>query len=159
MRHSPAIVQVVDVPLLIPPKKAETGETCPECGGPAEVDLFWSTSPDSPAVRVLKKQICCGGRPGRNSRLRNQPTVHCPVQVVIVESQTNPECEVIAQTVEAEVTFRPDALTRQLNRAIELLASLDDEECQQLAQAARLTRELQQRKRVLKARLRGDRLS
>ncbi len=141
------------MPLLIPPKKAEAGEPCPKCGGPAEVDLFWSTSPDNPEVRVLKKQICCGGRPGRSSRFRPQPTPHCPVQVVIVESQPVAQCEVIAQAVEAEPAFRPDILTRQLNAAIELLARLDEDECRQLVEAARLTRELEQRKQALKARI------
>ena len=154
VRHSPAIVQVVDVPLLIPSKKTETGETCPECGGPAEVDLFWSTSPDNPEVRVLKKQTCCGGRPGRSSRFRTQPLARCPVQVVIVESQPIAECEVIAQAVEAEPAFRPKTLTRQLDKAIELLARLDEDACLQLVQIARLTREQEQRKQALKARIR-----
>lgn len=149
MRHSPAIVQVADVPLLLPPKKAEAGETCPQCGGPAEVDLFWSTSPENPGQKVLKKQICCGGRPGRNSRYRTSPVTHCPVQVMILE-----QAEVVALASPPEPNPEPDlSLTARLDAAVELLALLSEAECLQLVEAARLTRELCLRKQALKASL------
>lgn len=39
--------------------------TCSKCGGPAEVETFWSTSPERPGYRVLKKKISCGKPPTR----------------------------------------------------------------------------------------------
>ncbi|MBX3166715.1 MAG: hypothetical protein KF760_04855 [Candidatus Eremiobacteraeota bacterium] len=147
MRHSQAIVQVVDVPLLIPAQKAATTEICPQCGGPAEVDLFWSTSPGCPGLKVLKKQTCCGGRRGRHSRFRAQPLKRCPVKVEIVESQ--PICSAVPLPPELEIPFDPS----QLDAAIALLARLDEAECAQLLRAARLTRQLRERKATLKSKL------
>lgn len=139
------MLQVRSIPLVIPPKKAEATGTCPLCGGPAEIDLFWSTSVDQPGVKVLKRQICCGGRRGRPSRFRTAETHHCPVQVEILESQ-HPQ----------EPLFAPETLDTQLDAAIHLLAHLTEEECSQLVHLVRITRTLKHQKAALQQKLRDQ---
>jgi hypothetical protein len=136
------MLQVRSVPLVLPPKKAEATETCPLCGGPAEIDLFWSTSLDQPGVRVLKRQICCGGRRGRPSRFRTAEVPRCPVQVEILERE-EPQ----------EPLFPPESLSARLDAAVQLLASLDEQECRQLVQLARVTRQLARQKAELQQKL------
>lgn len=150
---SQAIVQVVDVPLLIPPKKAEAMEICPACGGPAEVDLFWSSSPETPRLKVLKKQICFGGRPGRSTRFRTTPVARCPVQVVIVETAS--ESEVVAEIAQPQPE-PTEPMGQKLDAAVELLSRLDESGCQQLLEAARLTHQFRQRKAALQAKLKAS---
>ena len=150
---SQAIVQVADVPLLIPPKKAEAMEICPGCGGPAEVDLFWSSSPETPRLKLLKKQICCGGRPGRSARFRTTPVARCPVQVVIMETAS--ESEVVAEIAQPQPE-PSEPIGPQLDAAVELLSRLDESDCQQLLEAARLTRQFRQRKAALQAKLKAS---
>lgn len=60
-------------------KKNEPTGLCPKCGGPADIDTFWSTSSDRPGYRVLKRQICCGQRPRRFQR--GPISTACPVIV------------------------------------------------------------------------------
>lgn len=60
---------------------------CPRCGGPAEMETFWSTSPQRPGLKILKRQIFCGKRPRRG--FRNLPTTGCPV--VVEEIGTEPD--------------------------------------------------------------------
>jgi len=43
------------------------------------METFWSTSPDRPGLKILKRQIFCGKRPRRG--FRNRPTTTCPVVV------------------------------------------------------------------------------
>ena len=63
-----------------PPEEAVgTNFVCPRCGGPAEMETFWSTSPNRPGLKILKRQIFCGKRPRRG--FRNRPTSGCPVVV------------------------------------------------------------------------------
>ena len=75
---------------IVRPKKPIAGEICSLCGGPAEVDLFWSTSANSPGIKVLKKQTCCGGHPRRTSRFQpsEKGAPRCPVRIEIVASET-----------------------------------------------------------------------
>ena len=63
---------------------------CPQCGGPAVMETFWSTSPERPGLRILKRQIFCGKRPRRG--FRNRPITGCPVLVeeIGTESLTEP---------------------------------------------------------------------
>lgn len=82
-------IQILSVAQIVREAKPVSGEVCPLCGGPAEVDLFWSTSKDNPGVKVLKKQTCCGGHPRRTSRYHSSERVmaHCPVRVEIVVTE------------------------------------------------------------------------
>jgi len=64
---------------------------CPSCGGPAEMETFWSTSPQRPGLKILKRQIFCGKRPRRG--FRNRPSVSCPV--IVEEIGTEPDCAVV----------------------------------------------------------------
>jgi hypothetical protein len=59
--------------------RAESTFVCPRCGGPAEMETFWSTSPNRPGLKILKRQIFCGKRPRRG--FRNRPGTNCPVVV------------------------------------------------------------------------------
>ena len=133
------------MPLVIPSRKIAMSDCCPECGGPAEVDLFWSTSPQEPGLKTLKKQICCGGRPGRNSRHRPTPAPRCPVQVVVVETH--------ALTTECPSLPPESGPLCDLDAAIEFLAGLSHEECLQLVELARLSGEFTRRKAALTDRL------
>jgi hypothetical protein len=40
--------------------RAESTFVCPRCGGPAEMETFWSTSPNRPGLKILKRQIFFG---------------------------------------------------------------------------------------------------
>lgn len=60
-------------------ERAEANFVCPRCGGPAQMETFWSTSPTRPGLKILKRQIFCGKRPRRG--FRNRPTTNCPVVV------------------------------------------------------------------------------
>lgn len=88
-------LQVLSVAQIVREKKPVAGEICPLCGGPAEVDLFWSTSKDNPGVKILKKQTCCGGHPRRSSRYHpsEKGLARCPVQVEIVATETETSLE------------------------------------------------------------------
>ena len=49
---------------------------CATCGGPAEVETFWSTSPDRPGYRVLKRKTACAKasvRRGYRARFSQAP--------------------------------------------------------------------------------------
>ncbi|MBN9420574.1 hypothetical protein ABS71_16345 [bacterium SCN 62-11] len=140
-----AFLQVVDVPLLVPAKKAEASGTCPQCGGPAEIDLFWSTSPDTPGRKVLKRQICCGGRRARASRFRPSPVARCPVRVEVVQEEETPE---------PEPFVAPEWLRKQIESAVQLVAQLDEAAVQDLLRTIQLTRQMRERKAALRVLLR-----
>jgi len=73
--------------LASPPEEAAGANfVCPQCGGPAEMETFWSTSPNRPGLKILKRQIFCGKRPRRG--FRNRPSTTCPV--VVEEIGTEP---------------------------------------------------------------------
>ena len=72
---------------------------CPHCGGPAEVEEFWSTSPDEPTQQVLKRQVRCTKRTRRKSRWNLSavdkacPVIveHLSVKSVVVSEHTEPD--------------------------------------------------------------------
>lgn len=66
-----------------------TNFVCPRCGGPAEMETFWSTSPQRPGLKILKRQIFCGKRPRRG--FRNRPVVGCPVIVEEIGTEADGE--------------------------------------------------------------------
>lgn len=90
---------------------------CPSCGGPAEMETFWSTSPQRPGLKILKRQIFCGKRPRRG--FRNRPMTGCPV--VVEEIGTEPEGEVVVthkpqlSIVKLEVAPPPDSESPEIN--------------------------------------------
>lgn len=53
------------------------------------METFWSTSPQRPGLKILKRQIFCGKRPRRG--FRNRPIAGCPV--VVEEIGTEPDGE------------------------------------------------------------------
>lgn len=83
--------------------------TCVKCGGPAEVETFWSTSPERPGYRVLKRKICCGKPPVRRGyRARVQRT--CPVIIEelaeepIIIIRNNPRRPVMAKSLPTPIS-------------------------------------------------------
>lgn len=54
------------------------------------METFWSTSPQRPGLKILKRQIFCGKRPRRG--FRNRPSTGCPVMVE--EIGTEPDHEI-----------------------------------------------------------------
>ena len=91
-----------------PPEEAVGSNfVCPRCGGPAEMETFWSTSPNRPGLKILKRQIFCGKRPRRG--FRNRPTSSCPVVVEEIGTESLAE-----QTVRESV----DPPARKLHLSI-----------------------------------------
>ena len=75
-----------------PEKAIGANFVCPQCGGPAETETFWSTSPDRPGLQILKRQTFCGKRPRRGFRKR--PNTTCPVVVEEIGTQNlDARCE------------------------------------------------------------------
>lgn len=169
-------LQVLSVAQIVREKKPVAGETCPLCGGPAEVDLFWSTSKDNPGVKILKKQTCCGGHPRRSSR--NHPSekglARCPVQVEIVATETEtpsaelqeailvPEEETSLQEPET-VALRlvpaqapPPPVRRDpvgdLDAVLGFLSACTDDALDEIGRLAELTRQYKARRLCLKLR-------
>lgn len=164
-------IQILSVAQIIREKKPVAGEVCPTCGGPAEVDLFWSTSADNPGVKILKRQTCCGGHPRRSSRYHPSEKVvaRCPVRVEIVATETEPpaaelpahheESEdgildepetVVLRLVPAQAPPPPVQDGTQLDAVLEFLTGCSDEMLDEIGRLAELTREYNARRRALR---------
>ncbi|MFN8610262.1 MAG: hypothetical protein U0931_22185 [Vulcanimicrobiota bacterium] len=92
--------------------KADSNFVCPRCGGPAEMETFWSTSPNRPGLKILKRQVFCGKRPRRG--FRNRPSTNCPVVVeeigteAISESPRKLQLSLVRLDVPAPVAVLPE---------------------------------------------------
>ncbi len=83
------------------------------------METFWSTSPQRPGLKILKRQIFCGKRPRRG--FRNRPaTTGCPV--VVEEIGTEPDVELAPSTrklqlslVKLEVVPQPESEVVMMN--------------------------------------------
>src|SRR4051794_35607942 len=70
-------VRKAQLELSSSPEGGGANHVCPQCGGPAEVETFWSTSPNRPGLKILKRQVFCGKRPRRG--FRGRPSSSFPV--------------------------------------------------------------------------------
>lgn len=65
------------------------------------METFWSTSPQRPGLKILKRQVFCGKRPRRG--FRNRPTTGCPV--VVEEIGTEPDGEMAAPSRKLQLSI------------------------------------------------------
>ena len=91
---------------------------CPSCGGPAEMETFWSTSPQRPGLKILKRQIFCGKRPRRG--FRNRAVTGCPVVVEEIGTEPvadapQPARKLQLSIVKLEVVSPPESEERPMN--------------------------------------------
>lgn len=83
-----------------PPQPAEElNAVCPTCGGPALEELFWSCGTES-EVPVLKRQLLCGGRVKRYSKVQ-----HCEATVEVVQ-----DAPARAPSSSSEPSDQPDVI-------------------------------------------------
>ena len=158
-------IQILAVAQIIHEKKPVAGEVCPLCGGPAEVDLFWSISSENPGVRVLKKQTCCGGHPRRSSRYHSSEKVagRCPVWVEIVDTELEtpaaeledtsldePETLVISLVpAQAPPLPVPRETAGELDAVLDFLSRCPDEALDEIGLLVEVTREFKARRACL----------
>lgn len=65
------------------------------------METFWSTSPQQPGLRILKRQVFCGKRPRRG--FRSRPIIGCPV--VVEEIGTEPIAEFAPPTRKLQLSI------------------------------------------------------
>lgn len=150
-------------------EKAESNFVCPQCGGPAEMETFWSTSPNRPGLKILKRQIFCGKRPKRG--FRNRPSSNCPVVVeeigteAICDSPRRLQLSIVrldkppASEPTCHLASRPQGpqlceVGLGLDQVIEFLAALPIEGAQEVLELARLEHRSKLLKNNLEAKLR-----
>lgn len=80
------------------PREEANLVACPACGKEAIVTEYWSTSPQRPQVRLLKRQTSCEGKPQKGRRWGGSTSTTCPVVTEVLRE------ELLADPKPAEAT-------------------------------------------------------